>query len=304
MSSDTNTANTDRRSTAVIAVDLQNTNQAVGDGLQLLCNTAGAILDSEAPTKRLRKSLLDTAHSLLELQSNVVSEIPNLITQDCAKYSIKRISTAVSHQTKTLQNQFVVLPNLRQRIFKIGDAEIPLPANQVQYTAAEACAILLQIELNNSLTLNKTVKAMIKYKSSPTTEVTPLIPCGRSSMFCILTKFWLDPNVRWPSIGQPPILSNDKFLASIHDFERDKGRAVGKEDLNSILKDAKVKEAQKQGSSIMLVCYPSICSVNTYLNLLTQLDGSRSTTNTVQKKSEAGYIAEHSVRNTVSHIMW
>ena len=79
MSSSSNTVKTGRWSKAVIAVNLKNGNQAVGDGLQLLCNTAGTILDVEAPTKQLRESLLDTAHSLLDLQSNVVSELPNII---------------------------------------------------------------------------------------------------------------------------------------------------------------------------------------------------------------------------------
>ena len=79
MSSNSNTANTGGWSKAIVAVNLQNSNQAVGDGLQLLCNKAGTILDAEAPTKQLRKSLLNTAHSLLDLQSNVVSELPNII---------------------------------------------------------------------------------------------------------------------------------------------------------------------------------------------------------------------------------
>ena len=48
---------------------------------------------------------------------------------------------------------------------------------------------------------------------------------------------------------------------------------------------------------------PSGCSINNYLNLLTQLDGARSITKNVQQKSEARYIAERSIRNADSHIM-
>ena len=93
MSSNIQPVKTVRRSKTIIAVDIQNTNQAVGDGLQLLCDQAVAILDTQAPTKRLRKSLLDTAHAIVDLQNSVVDDIPNLIPNECTKYSLKRIHT-------------------------------------------------------------------------------------------------------------------------------------------------------------------------------------------------------------------
>ena len=93
MSSNIQPVKTVRRSKTIIAVDIQNTNRAVGDGLQLLCIQAAAILDTKAQTKRLRKSFLNTAHSIFDLQNSVVDDIPNLIPNECTKYSLKRIHT-------------------------------------------------------------------------------------------------------------------------------------------------------------------------------------------------------------------
>ena len=52
-----------------------------------------------------------------------------------------------------------------------------------------------------------------------------------------------------------------------------------------------------------MVVTPTKRSLNNYMSLLPQLDPSRSKTNKMQQKSEARYIAERSVRNTISHIM-
>ena len=146
MSSNSQPVKTIRRSKTIIAVDIQNTNQAVGDGLQLLCDQAVAILDTQAPTKRLRKSLLDTAHSIVDLQNSVVDDITNLIPNECTKYSLKRIHSENRQETKTLPDEIAPRPNMRTRAFQVGDTMIPLPQNHIQYKAPEACSILLHIE--------------------------------------------------------------------------------------------------------------------------------------------------------------
>ena len=91
MSSNSQPVKTIRRSKIIIAVDIQNTNQAVGDGLQLLCDQAVTILDTHAPTKCLRKSLLNIAHSIVDLQNSVIDDIPNLIPNECTLYLLKQI---------------------------------------------------------------------------------------------------------------------------------------------------------------------------------------------------------------------
>ena len=97
MSSNNTTTSTGcQQSKAVITVILHNSKQAVGDILQLLCSTTRAILDAEAPTKHLRKSLLKTRHYLLDLQSNIVSKLPNLIASECAHYPLTCIHTIVN----------------------------------------------------------------------------------------------------------------------------------------------------------------------------------------------------------------
>ena len=73
--------------------------------------------------------------------------------------------------------------------------------------------------------------------------------------------------------------------------------------MTQLLKGAKIDHTKVKGSSTLIVSSPSTRSINNYMNLLTQLGGSRNITNNVQQKIEARYIAKHSIRNAVSHII-
>ena len=73
--------------------------------------------------------------------------------------------------------------------------------------------------------------------------------------------------------------------------------------MSKILKVAKEEVAKEKGNSTTMRVTPTKRSLNNYIALLPQLDPSRSKTDKVQQKSEAGYIAERSVRNAISHIM-
>ena len=59
------------QSKAAITINVQNGNCAISEGIMSLCDKAESILDSETPSKRKKKNLLDTAKSLLQLQSSV-----------------------------------------------------------------------------------------------------------------------------------------------------------------------------------------------------------------------------------------
>ena len=56
-----------RKSKASMTVDLQVDGQSVEDGISRIRDAAQAMLDSENPTKRQRKALVETAESLLAL---------------------------------------------------------------------------------------------------------------------------------------------------------------------------------------------------------------------------------------------
>ena len=112
----------------------------------------------------------------------------------------------------------------------------------------------------------------------------PLIPCSRPSMFRIFSKFKDNPDIRWPVKGRPPILSSCAFMKAVTCFEKDEGRAVGKTDMNAILKEAKVDVAKKNGISSLLVISPTKRSQDNYMALLPQLDAGHSKTCNVQKK--------------------
>ena len=51
MSNDNTLRSTNRKLRAIIAVDIQNKNRAIDDGLQLLCDRAATILETIAPAK-------------------------------------------------------------------------------------------------------------------------------------------------------------------------------------------------------------------------------------------------------------
>ena len=201
---------------------------------------------------------------------------------------------------------------MRTRYFNICGHEIPLPKNKHQYCADEVCNILvdvqsiidsMEIRTKKDISVNKAIDAMINYKSYPTQEMTSLIPATRSVMYRVFNRFKDTGEASWPIRGRRPILNNNSFLSSIKGFEKDKGRAISKKDMSKILKVAKEEVAKEKGNSTTMVVTPTKRSLNNYIALLPQLDPSRSKTDKVQQKSEARYIAEHSVRNAISHIM-
>ena len=236
MSSNGTVRSTNRKSKAVIAVDIQTDNRVVGDGLQLLCERAATILDTAAPTKRIRKSLLDTAESLLQLQGNIVKDIPTLILDDCTKYAIDRISRDKAHGTITRAAMLPPAHTTRMRTFDVGGVPIPLPLNRLQYTAVEACTILATVQTDKRISMNKVVAAMLNYRVSHGSVVTRLIPFDRSAMVRMFAKYRKDPNVEWKVRRVTPILDNNQFLEKIHLFEKDIGRTVEKDDVKMILK--------------------------------------------------------------------
>ena len=117
---------------------------SVSDGIMSIRDTALDILEAEAPSKRQRRSLVSVADSLLELQNSVVKQIPDLVPDDCTKYSIARLHSANNYTT----NRPSVIPsrNLRTRTFDVDGADIPLPENMKQYSAAEVCSILQNVD--------------------------------------------------------------------------------------------------------------------------------------------------------------
>ena len=91
---------------------------------------------------------------------------------------------------------------------------------------------------------------MLNYKLSSSTMLEPLIPCGRSEIFRVLKKYRLNNNIEWGKGGQPPILTATTFANSIHDLEKDEGRAISKSDVKHPLKSAKQDVAKIKGNSI------------------------------------------------------
>ena len=123
---------------------------------------------------------------------------------------------------------------------------------------------------------------MLNYRTVTCGDISPLIPCTSSAMFRMFAKYRTDLDMKWTMRGVKPILDNNRFIQTIHKFEKDEGRAVRKDDVKSLVKDVKVEIAKKEGSSTMLVSSPYLRSINSYMIFLTQLDGNRSITATVQ----------------------
>ena len=196
---------------------------------------------------------------------------------------------------------------LRTRCFDVAGIQISLPQNRSQYSATEACAILYEVELDKEnlkcLSVRKVINAMLNYQANQSATPSPLIPCKRSQIFCILKKCKADPDVTWPKMGRPSILCNTSFQKNVEKFESDENRAVSRTDMGSLLKIAKEEDARNKGNSSAMVCSPTKRSLNNYMGLLPQLDPNRTRVKKVQEKSEARYIAERSIRNAMSHIM-
>ena len=301
-----------RKSKASIAVDIHSQHKVVCANILSLRDSAADLLASEKPSKRARKELLGYADTLLSLQGDIQQKILSLMPSECTKYSVTRLQSESNRLAKT-EYKSASRENLRPRFLCVKGYEFALPANRTKYSAKEACTILKNVQAvidelphrtRYDISMNKVIDAMINYKVTSNQEVTSLIPLTRSAMFRVYSKF-KDSSEEpcWPVTGRPPILDNNSFLSSIKGFEKDKGRAISKKDMVSILKVAKSDVAKEKGNSITMVVTPTKRSLNNYTSLLPQLDPSRSKTDKVQQKSDARYIAERSVRNAISHIM-
>ena len=302
-----------RRSKAATIVHVLKQNVEVREGIQSLRDSAASFLDSENPTKRARRMMMDTADTLLSLQGDMQQKIPQLVPSDCTKYAVERLQSISNYEKKVYDDVAPPRQNMRERYFYVAGRSIVLPINRIQYTALEAYKILEEIEeeIKSSSTnddkerisLRKTIEAMSIYCASPSDKVTPLIPVTRSGMFRIFKKYKENGIISWPKMGRPPILDNDAFLSSIHEFEKDEGRAIKKKDLTEMLKYGKKEVAKAKSNSTTIVNTPTKRTQNNYMSLIPQLDPSRVMTETVQQKSEARYIAERSFRNAVSFIL-
>ena len=86
-----NNSTSARKSKAALTVDIQNTNREVVDGLKHLCTQASCVLNTDAPSKRSRQSLIETAESPFSLQQSVKHKIPDLVPENYTRYSVKRL---------------------------------------------------------------------------------------------------------------------------------------------------------------------------------------------------------------------
>ena len=235
-----------RVSKAALAVTINSDNNVVNAGMQQLCDSAKALLDTENPTKRQRKQLLDTAQTLLSLQGDVQQKVPSLVPSNCTQYAVGRLTSVANRQAVT-PHCLAPRPNMRQRYFSVCNHDIPLPLNRSQYSAMEVCTILKETQLhidtltsrgNKDISINKVIDAIINYKDQP------LVYATRSVVYRVFNNFKKTGVAVWPKMGRPPILDNTSFLSSIKEFEVDLGRATGKKDMNKILKCAKENDAK------------------------------------------------------------
>ena len=88
------------QSKAATVVNVENQNAELREGIQSLRDSAASLLDSENPTKRARKMIMDTADTLLSLQNDVQQKIPHLVPSDCTKYAVKRLQSISNYEKK------------------------------------------------------------------------------------------------------------------------------------------------------------------------------------------------------------
>ena len=135
-----------RKSKAARTVDVQTTSKAVGDGIMNIRDAAESIRSSQAPTKRQRKELVDTAKSLLALQHSVTEKIPTLLPDNFTQYAMTRLISESNHAVRTHSNVSHSRDNMRIRTFNCAGVLIRLPQNLVQYTTTEVCSVLSEYE--------------------------------------------------------------------------------------------------------------------------------------------------------------
>ena len=163
-------ARASRQSKAAIAVDIHSQHEVVCESIKSLSVTAATILDYEKPTKRVHRELLDTADTILSLQSDVQQAIPKLMPSNFTKCAVGRLQYESNRVHKTDENESAPCDNLRARLFHLCGHAITLPENRSQYTAIEVCAILHEVQadiddmpIRNSkgISINKVIDAMI-----------------------------------------------------------------------------------------------------------------------------------------------
>ena len=135
-----------RQSKASTVVNVQNQNAEVREGIQSLRDSAASLIDSENPTKRARKMIMDTADTLLFLQEDMQQKIPQLVASDCTKYAVERLQSISNYEKKVHNDVTPPRQNMRLRYFYVAGRSIVLPHNKIQYTALEACKLLEVIE--------------------------------------------------------------------------------------------------------------------------------------------------------------
>lgn len=295
---------TRKKSKAALTLQVENNLRTLNEGLQSIRDEASSILNNDNPTKRQRLALRDAAGSLILLAKSASDNIPDLVPTECTKYSMKRLRSDDNYKDRDVSSD---IDGLRTRTFEVAGATIDLPKNRKQYTAAEACAILSQVEFEKEnypgLSISKIVNSMLSFEFNKTEGIVSLIPCKRTQMFDLLKKYRENPDVHWPRRGRPPIMNNTTFKSGVSDFVANVGKAVSRKDMCEILKNSLEEDAKVKGYSTVMVCSPTKRSLNNYMSLLPQLDTSMSRIKKVQQKSEARYIGENSIRNAVSHVI-
>lgn len=78
--------------------------------------------------------------------------------------------------------------NILIQTYNVDGFSILLPRNKTQYTANEACHILMQVQDDKAISLIKSIANMLSYKVTPFSDVTPLIPCNHATMFHVFNK--------------------------------------------------------------------------------------------------------------------
>ena len=134
---------TRKKSKAALTLQVENNLRTLNVGLQSIRDEASSILNNDNPTKRQRLALRDAARSLILLAKSASDNIPDLVPTECTKYSMKRLRSDDNYKDRDVSSD---IDGLRTRTFEVAGATIDLPKNRKQYTAAEACAILSQVE--------------------------------------------------------------------------------------------------------------------------------------------------------------
>ena len=86
-----------RKSKASMTVDIKADGWAIAANISTLQETAKIVLDAEVPIKRHRKLLLQTTESLLALHKTVTEKIPDLVPDDCTKYSLNCLQAEINY---------------------------------------------------------------------------------------------------------------------------------------------------------------------------------------------------------------